>query len=153
MTLLYRRRVIIVTNSPTVPQTVTAVIEHDARPQQFIDVISDVGGILRWAPKLADRVEPAGEGRWAATRGGETFILLLSVIPEAGVVDQLREREGQAPAFGARFRAMPRDDGGSVVTMTMPVVIEGDVAKSTQEAQGELNALGRVVAGGANEGP
>lgn len=129
------------TDSTAVPQTVTVSLEHEAAPQRVVATISDGTRLPQWSPKFADRVERTGEG-WTVTRGDTSFPVTIAVVPEAGVADILLHRDG-ALGFGARFRAMPRDDGGSVITMTMPSF--GDVAASTHEAEQELAALGELL--------
>lgn len=140
---MHHGRVFRVTEKPTTPQTVTVSAEHDADPDHVTAVIADPLNLPIWAPKFAERVAPLAGGRWVAIRGTASFTFTIAEVRDAGVIDVLRERPDGEPVFGARFRAMPRDGGGSVVTMTMAAF--GDATGSARAAAAELAALMRLV--------
>lgn len=83
---------------------------------------------------------------WRATKDGREFGLRVVLCSRAGTVDYLREvapgREG-----GAYLRAVPRPGGGSVVTMTVPLLPEVDPVDTAATLRSELDALAALLVG------
>ncbi|MHB1534636.1 MAG: hypothetical protein ACYC1D_08510 [Acidimicrobiales bacterium] len=69
-----------------------------------------------------------GNGRQGGVKEGRDFALRVAVQQDAGTAEYLREaapgREG-----GAYISATPRPRGGSVITMTLPLLPDVDPAR------------------------
>ncbi len=94
----------------------------------------------------ADGARSDGEFGWQATKDGRDFTLRVATNEEDGTVDYLRQvapsREG-----GAYMSAVPRPRGGSVVTMTLPLLPEVDPTGTAATLARELATLASLAEG------
>lgn len=125
-------------------RTETQSVETDAAPSGVVRLLADPGGIPEWAPAFADQVRVDPDGGWVATKDGRDFALRVAVNREAGTVDYLREVE-PGREVGAYIRTMPRPGGGSVISMTLPLLPDVDPADTAQTLARELKALAALV--------
>ena len=127
-------------------RTETQSIETDAPVEAVVAVLADPTRLPQWAPGFADQVRSDGESGWQATKDGRDFALRVAANEEAGTVDYLRQvapgREG-----GAYIRAVPRPGGGSVVTMTLPLLRDVDPADTASTLARELATLKALAEG------
>jgi hypothetical protein len=130
-----------------VARTQTHSIEADVPVAAVVGVLADPARIPRWAPVFADRVRGDPRAGWLATKDGRDFALRVVVGQQAGTVDYLRElAPGQEG--GAYIRAVPRPGGGSVVTMTVPLLPGADPADTAATLNQELTTLVSLAAEG-----
>jgi hypothetical protein len=126
-------------------RTETQSIESEASPDQVVGVLADATRLHEWAPGFVDRVTGDAQSGWRATKDGRDFALRIVVDQSAGTVDFLRQvapgREG-----GAYLRAVPRPGGGSVITMTLPLLPGVDPADTASTLAQELIAIVALVA-------
>lgn len=127
-------------------RTETQSIETDAPVDAVVAVLADPTRLPQWAPAFVDQVRPDGKSGWQATKDGRDFALRVATNEEAGTVDYLRQvapgREG-----GAYIRAVLRPGGGSVVTMTLPLLSDVDPADTAATLAQELATLVSLVEG------
>lgn len=125
------------------PRSVTQSIEADVEPGTIFELLADPRYIPDWAPTFADKVTEDGRGGWRVTKDGEVFSMRVVTATAGRTVDYLREivpsREG-----GAYIRVVPRLGGGSVIVMTLPVPLGGDLENVTAVLKVELAALARL---------
>lgn len=126
------------------PSTVTASIETGATPAQVLDVLADASHLRQWAPGFADAVTGDAETGWCVTKDDRSFPLRVVVNDRAGTVDYLRDL-APGRVGGAYLRAIPSPQGGSVTTMTMPVLPELGLADSAAVLQSEIANLGQLL--------
>lgn len=128
-------------------RTHTQSIETGAPVEAVVALLADPTRIPRWAPGFADEVRGDPRSGWQATKDGREFTLRVAAGREAGTVDYLRQvapgREG-----GAYIRAIPRPGGGSVITMTLPLLPGVDPADTAATLARELTALVSLAEGG-----
>jgi hypothetical protein len=128
------------TEEPGPRRTETQSIETEAVVAGVVALLADPTRIPEWAPAFADLVSGDPHSGWQATKDGRIFSLRVVVNQEAGAVDYLREvapgREG-----GAYVRVVPRPGGGSVVTMTLPLLPDVDPTDTATTLARELATL------------
>jgi len=128
------------------PRTETQSSETDAPVEAVVAVLADPTRLPQWAPAFADQVRSDGKSRWQATKDGRDFALRVATNEEAGTVDYLRQvapgKEG-----GAYIRAVPRPGGGSVITMTLPLLPDVDPADTAATLARELATLTSLAEG------
>ena len=128
-------------------RTVTRSIETDASLALLLDVLQDASAIPQWAPAFADQVKAQSDGRYAVTKGPNSFRLRVAVERSSGCVDYLREMEPGVEG-GAYIRAFPRPRGGSVIVMTAPLGPAADAETVGKELRSELENLVELVGAG-----
>ena len=128
------------------PRTETQCIETDAPVEAVVAVLADPTRIPQWAPAFADQVRSDPKSGWEATKDGREFALRVATNEDAGTVDYLRQvapgREG-----GAYIRAVLQPGGGSVVTMTLPLLPDVDPADTAATLARELATLTSLAEG------
>jgi hypothetical protein len=130
-------------------RTVTASTETVADVETVVALLTDAARIPRWAPAFADEVSGPIGSKQRAVKDGVAFDFRVVSFPEAGVVDYLRGLPGGGEG-GARVRTTPRPGGGSVVTMTLPLLPGTDPAQTASTLQDELAALSDLAARSAD---
>lgn len=128
------------------PRTETQSIETDAPVEAVVAVLADPTRLPRWAPAFADQVRTDGTSGWRATKDGRDFALRVANNEEAGTVDYLRQ-VAPAKEGGAYIRAVPRPGGGSVVTMTLPLLPDVDPPDTAAALSRELVTLTSLAEG------
>ena len=125
---------------PPARRTDTQSVESDAAVASTVAVLADPGASPNGRPAFADSVSGEPSSGWQAIKDGRSFALRVVVNHDAGTVDYLREvapgREG-----GAYIRAVPRPGGGSVITMTLPLLAGVDPSETAATLTRELTAL------------
>jgi len=129
---------------PSRRRTETQSVESEATVVAVVALLGDPTTIPRWAPAFADSVSGDSRSGWQAAKDGRNFAVRVAVNQDAGSVDYVREvapgREG-----GAYIRAVPRPGGGSVITMTLPLLPSVDPADTATTLTEELTALVALV--------
>jgi len=132
------------TKAPGTRRTENQSIETEAGVATVVALLADPTRIPEWAPAFADLVSGDPHSGWQATKDGRSFSLRVVVNHDAGTVDYLREvapgREG-----GAYVRVVPRPGGGSVVTMTLPLLPDVDPTDTAATLARELTTLTSLV--------
>ncbi len=128
------------TRTPGALRTETQSVESDAAVASVVAVLADPTRIPDWAPTFADSISGELSSGWQVIKDGRSFVLRVVVNHDAGTVDYLREvapgREG-----GGYIRAVPRPGGGSVITMTLPLLADVDPSETVANLTRELAAL------------
>lgn len=125
-------------------RTETQSIESRAPVTAVFALLGDPRRIPEWAPAFADEIHDDPYSEWQATKDGQVFALRVATNPDAGTVDYLRQvAPGQEG--GAYLRIIPRPGGGSVITMTVPLLPGVDPANTAATLAGELAALVSLV--------
>lgn len=126
------------------PRTDTQSIETEVTVVDVIALLADPTRIPGWAPAFADSISGDPDAGWQAVKDGGVFTFRVVLQQGAGTVDYLREiapgREG-----GAYIRVVPRPRGGSVVTMTLPLLTDVDPADTAATLARELATLKALV--------
>jgi hypothetical protein len=125
-------------------RTETQSIEADAPVAAVVAILANPTRIPRWAPAFADEIRGDSASGWKATKDGRDSSLRVAINGDAGTVDYLRQvapgREG-----GAYLRAIPRPGGGSVITMTLPLLPDVEPADTAATLARELAALASLT--------
>ncbi|MDQ2727176.1 MAG: hypothetical protein M3Y91_04760 [Actinomycetota bacterium] len=128
-------------------RTETQSFEVDGPVTAVVAVLADPTRIPQWASAFADEVRGDYSSGWQATKDGRDFSLRVAINSDAGTVDYLRQvasgREG-----GAYLRAIPRPGGGSVITMTLPLLPDVDPADTVAALARELATLASLTQSG-----
>jgi Polyketide cyclase / dehydrase and lipid transport len=120
--------------------TVTDAVECGADVAAMLAVLGDPTRLPQWAPGFADQVHGDHASGWTAVRDGRAFDIVVAVNERAGTVDYLR-RLAPDRMGGAYLRVIPAPDGGTVITMTLPLLDGVPGADTRATLRAELAAL------------
>lgn len=125
-------------------ETVTHVMESEIEPERIYAKLADPVLIPQWAPVFAESVEPVGGSIYRVTKGGDTFSLEVVTNKADFAVEYLRDLPG-GKRGGAYLRVMPGDQGGSVISMRVPVGPNRTPEEVEAVLEQELQALVKLA--------
>ncbi len=125
-------------------ETVTRVMECEIEPERIYAKLVDPVLIPQWAPVFAESVEAVGGSTYRVSKGSDTFSLELVTHGGDFAVEYLRELPG-GKRGGAYVRAMPRGQGGCVISMRVPVGPNATPEQVEAVLEQELQALIRLA--------
>jgi hypothetical protein len=127
-------------------ETVTQSVEFQSDAGAVFRFASDASVLPAWAPAFAPQISRISEHVWEVVKAGETFRLRVAADEKAGTVDFIRQ---VAPGVvgGARLLVVPKPDGGSVLTMTVPIPEGSSEDSAAAIARSELGALRHLLDG------
>jgi len=125
-------------------RTVTQLIESDTDPDAVFALIADPRLIPTWAPRLGSTVTGDLESGWRITKHGEDFPLRVVATRDARTADYVREiTPGRDEC--AYLRALPRPDGGSIITMVLTLGSDDDPTVVATSLHEQLTALATLA--------